>query len=99
MRLKDKLLAETQEAIRNRALEFAIKVEPELIKLAQQGKSEMLLSLDKDEYKEIVKSPLFIDTAEDLLDGVKLEITISNSSGLFKIPKEVLRVSWGDVHD
>ena len=96
MTLKSKLLKESQEALINKAFNFAINVEPVLVEEAKNGRTELIIDIE-NEYKHIASSPIFISAVHELLEGVKVEVVqIAASSLIPSIKKYAFRVSWGD---
>lgn len=99
MTLKDKLLKESRNTIEDYAIRFACNVESKLTEEAHGGRTECLIAIN-NEHKHIITSPLFITAVNDLLDGVKVEVTqISASTLIPSLKKDVLRMSWGDLSD
>ncbi|NOG28547.1 hypothetical protein [Lysinibacillus fusiformis] len=99
MTLKDKLLQESRNAIEDYALIFACNVEPRLAEEACGGRTEYIVSIDIKDIP-IFTSPIFINTVNELLDGVKAEIIELPVSSFFPgIQKSYLRLSWGDLSD
>lgn len=96
MSLKEKLLIESQEALINKAISFAINVEPVLVEEAKNGRTEIVIPIG-DENKHIARSPIFINAVHELLEGVKVEVSRISVNSLFPgIKKDVFNVSWGD---
>lgn len=99
MTLKNKLLEESKEALINKALNFAINTQPILVEEAKNGRTEYCVSIDTKN-KTICASPIFLNALNELLDGVKVEVTqISASTLIPSLKKDVLRMSWGDLSD
>ncbi|MEQ6357729.1 hypothetical protein ABNX05_24285 [Lysinibacillus sp. M3] len=99
MTLKDKLLKTSRNAIEDYALTFACNIEPKLAEEARGGRTEYIVSI-ANEHHHILTSPLFLSVVNDLLEGVKAEVTQISTNSLFpSFKKEVLCLSWGDLND
>lgn len=98
MTLKEKLFIESQEALINKAISFAINVEPVLVEEAKNGRTEIVIPIG-DENKHIASSPIFISAVHELLEGVNVEVKRIPVNSLFpSIKKDVFHVSWGEVN-
>lgn len=99
MILKDKLLKESRKTIEDYAIKFACNIEPKLAEEARNGRTEYLVSI-ANEHHHILTSSLFLNSVNELLEGVNVSLIQISTSQLFpSFKKEVLILSWGDLSD
>ncbi|RKD22565.1 hypothetical protein BEP19_09905 [Ammoniphilus oxalaticus] len=97
MSFATKLKIDRDNKIIDYAIEFAEKIEPLLIESAQKGYSARSIDLDKREDAHILKSPLFLENIELLLEGCKATIEkVEYTNWLYnnKYYKYKLLITW-----
>lgn len=95
MTLKEYLVTAQRKALEEKAVVFAENIEDELAAAAQEGKSELIVSLNDE--AEVFTNPYFIKCAGELLEGLNIEVGWKEKLGLWNNSLEqFIRISWGE---
>lgn len=91
MSFKEVLATKAQKTIEDTALNVAINVKGILEEKADKGEREYFVMLNQKDLS-IATSKIFLELLEDLLDGVKVDVTERMTFSIFKTL--YLRFSW-----
>lgn len=102
MSLVTELQKKREQAIEEKVMELAEKMEPRLLESAENGYSSLNIRITSEqEDGHIFKSNEFVEKLNDLMDGVKVKYVVKEKTHLitkWTYKEHYLLFSWGDVN-